>query len=273
MNLEDHLGDIIRKARTAAGVSATTAARAAGLSADAFGVLEQSGETAAPLNFTALAGLIGLDAAKLAGIAQGWRPEPRDLTRWRELHQITTTQRGNAVNCFLVWDESTREAALFDTGWEASPVVQIIEENRLQLRHLFITHSHEDHVAALGPLRQRFPGLLLHTNSYTAAPEHRNQTDEVVALGGLHVTHRAVPGHADDGVIYLVDRWPHDPPRVAVVGDTLFAGSLARGFISIELLKRKVEEEILTLPPDTLLCPGHGPVTTVGEERAHNPFI
>ena len=264
MNLEDHLGDIIRKARTAASVSATAAAQAAGISAAELTALEQAGETNAPLNFATLAWLIGLDAAKLAGIAQGWRPEPRDLSRWHELRQISTTQGGNAVNCFLVWDEFTREAALFDTGWEAALVVQIIEENRLQLRHLFLTHSHEDHVAALGPL---------HTSSRSAAPEHRNQPDDRVAVGGLRVTHRAVPGHADDGVIYLVDDWPHEPPRVAVVGDTLFAGSLARGFVSTSLLKEEVLEQIFSLPPDTLLCPGHGPVTTVAEERAHNPFF
>jgi glyoxylase-like metal-dependent hydrolase (beta-lactamase superfamily II) len=58
-----------------------------------------------------------------------------------------------------------------------------------------------------------------------------------------------------------------------MIGDTIFAGSLATGFVSWDILKRKVREQILTLPPDTLLCPGHGPLTTVAEEQAHNPFL
>ena len=81
------------------------------------------------------------------------------------------------------------------------------------------------------------------------------------------------PGHAEDGVIYIVGNWPEDAPHAAMVGDTIFAGSLARGNQSTEMLKAKVREQIFSLPADTLLCPGHGPLTTVAEEKAHNPFF
>ena len=66
----------------------------------------------------------------------------------------------------------------------------------------------------------------------------------------------------------IVGNWPDDAPSVAIIGDTLFAGSLARGIQSTELLKEKVREQIFSLPPETLLCPGHGPLTTVSEEKA-----
>ena len=273
MNLEDHLGDIIRKARNTAGVSVSAVAQVAGLAVAELTALEQSGEASGPLRWAALADLIGLSAPKLESIAAGWHPQPRDLAGWRELRQITTERGGNIVNCFLVWDAASREAALFDTGWDAAPIFRLAEEHRLEVQRLFLTHSHEDHVAALAPLRQRWPALGLHSNAEGPFAGQRHRPGDSVGVGGLRISPREVPGHAEDGVIYVVSQWPNAAPAAAIVGDTLFAGSLARGFVSTELLKRKVRAEILTLPPDTLLCPGHGPVTTVAEELAHNPFF
>jgi glyoxylase-like metal-dependent hydrolase (beta-lactamase superfamily II) len=273
MNLEDHVGDVLRKARQAAGVSAETAARAAGLTANELGELEAAGRTRKPANWLDLAAVLKLNGPKLKGIAEGWLPEARDLSLWRELRIITTERGGNSVNCGLIWDEVSREAALFDTGWDAQPVFDLVEENGLALKHLFLTHSHQDHVAALEPIRHRFPKLLLHSGSKAALPQHRNKPGEFVHLGSLRLSHRDLPGHAEDGVVYLVGGWPEDAPHVAFVGDTVFAGSLATGFQSATLLKQKVRDEIFSLPPETLLCPGHGPVTTVAEERNHNPFF
>jgi len=273
MTLEDHLGDIIRKARKAANVSLHAAANAAGLTAGELSALETSGQSAKAPDFAALAPLLGLHPQKLEAIANGWLPAPPDLSQWRELRTIATTQGGNTVNCYLVWDEATREAALFDTGWTAEPIFKLIEGNALFLRHLFLTHTHEDHVAAMGALRGRFPKLLLHTNSKSAPLQHRNRPNDFIHLGSLRITNRDTPGHAEDGVIYVVGNWPDDAPHVAMIGDTIFAGSLATGFVSTEMLRQNVREKIFTLPPTTLLCPGHGPLTTVAEEKVHNPFF
>jgi glyoxylase-like metal-dependent hydrolase (beta-lactamase superfamily II)/DNA-binding XRE family transcriptional regulator len=273
MTLEDHLGDIIRKARKAAGVSRDTAAQAAGLSPGELENLESSGQFAKRPDLSAMAALVGLDGEKLEQIANGWLPAAKDLNQWRELRVISTTRGGNAVNCYVVWDEVSREAALFDTGWEAAPVFDLVAENQLQLKHLFLTHTHEDHVAAMGAIRERFPKVLLHTSSRSAPPQHRNRPNDFIHLGSLRITNRDTPGHAEDGVIYIVGTWPEDAPHVAIIGDTLFAGSLATGFVSTEQLKQNVREKIFTLPAETLLCPGHGPLTTVAEEKAHNPFF
>jgi len=94
-----------------------------------------------------------------------------------------------------------------------------------------------------------------------------------VHLGNLRITNRDTPGHAEDGVIYVIGNWPDDAPHVAIIGDTIFAGSLASGFVSTAMLKQSVREKIFSLPPETLLCPGHGPLTTVAEEKAFNPFF
>ncbi|HUA37204.1 MAG TPA: MBL fold metallo-hydrolase [Candidatus Sulfopaludibacter sp.] len=273
VNLEDHLGDIIRKARDMSQVSAAAAAKAADISESELAALEESGRTGKQPNLAALARLVGLHPAKLEGIAQGWLPVEKDLSVWHELRAFTTAGGGMTVNCILIWDEVTREAALFDTGFDARPVLDCIAENQLQLRHIFITHSHWDHVEALPKLRAAWPKARLHTGSKNAPVDQRNKPNEIIHLGGLRITHRETPGHANDGVTYIVGNWQEDAPHVAVVGDTIFAGSMGNGNGAWELARQKVREQILSLPPATLLCPGHGPLTTVAEEKEHNPFF
>jgi glyoxylase-like metal-dependent hydrolase (beta-lactamase superfamily II) len=273
MTLEDHLGDIIRKGRQAAGVEPQVAARAAGLAESEFAALEQTGRASLPPNFQALAVAIGLNAAKLQRIANGWLPALPDLSQWRELRRITTTANGLSVHCYLVWDEGSREAALFDTGWDAGPVFRLVDDNGLELRHLFLTHMHDDHVAAMAPIRARFPKIHLHSNSKSAPPQHRNRPNDFIHLGSLRVTNRDTPGHAEEGVTYIIGTWPEDAPHAAIVGDAIFAGSMGCGNQSWHLARQKVRQQILSLPPATLLCPGHGPMTTVAEESANNPFF
>jgi len=273
MTLEDHLGDIVRKARMMAAVSVEAAATAAGLSTAGLKSLEQTGQCAKASDLSALADLIGLNAEKLQGIANGWTPEPADLNQWRRLRVITTSDEDMAVNCFLIWDEATREAALFDTGFDAAPVLREIQANQLQLRHIFITHSHSDHVEGLPVLRQQFPAARLHMDGPGGPGTPGNRRDESVQLGCLNISHRATPGHADDGVTYVVRDWPDNAPPVAIVGDALFAGSMGRALGAREVACRAVLEEVLSLPGPTLLCPGHGPLTTVRQEVAHNPFF
>jgi hydroxyacylglutathione hydrolase len=273
MNLEDHVGDIIRKARAMGGVAAAAAAAAAGISAAELAALEETGRSTHRPDFAALAGLLGLHPARLEGIADGWHPGEKDLSVWRKLRVFTTAAEGLSVNGYLVWDEVSRDAALFDTGLDAKVVLACLAENQLQLRHVFITHSHWDHVEALPGIRAAWPKARIHSGSRNAPVDQRNKPNEIVPLGGLRVTHRETPGHAEDGVTYLVGNWQEDAPHVAMVGDAIFAGSIGRGNQSWDLARQKVREQILTLPPATLLCPGHGPLTTVAEEQSHNPFF
>jgi len=274
MNLEDHLGDIIRKARgDMSQVSAAAAAKAAGLSGAELAALEETGRIDKQPDYAALAKLIGLNPTKLEGIAKRWLPAEKDLGLWRELRVFTTAGEGMTVNSYVVWDEATRDAAVFDTGFEARPVLDSIAENRLQLRHVFITHSHYDHVEGLPQIREAFPKARLHSGSRSAPVDQRNKPNEIVHLGGLRITHRETPGHADDGVTYIVGNWQDDAPHVAMVGDAIFAGSMGNGNGQWDLARQKIHQQILTLPPTTLICPGHGPLTTVAEEKEHNPFF
>lgn len=272
MALEDHQGDIIRKARISANVSAGTAAKAAGLNEREFGELEESGLSKTSPNYRTLGPLLGLDGDKLAAVAAGWLPQLVEVSRWRHLRQIATTE-GMTVNCYLVWDDATRDAALFDTGWTGETVFKLITEHGLQLQHLFITHTHTDHIAAITEIRQKFPAVKCHSNARGAPAAQRNSPDKVVALGGLQIGSRDTPGHAEDGATYVITGFPEVAPAVAVVGDAIFAGSIGGARQLAGLAKQKIREHILSLPPETLICPGHGPLTTVVEELTHNPFF
>lgn len=273
MILEDHLGDIIHKARLMTGVAPDLAAQRAQISQTALAGLEHSGQLPAKINLAALAQLIGLAPEKLQGIANGWLPAPVDLTRWRSLLQFVSSGDDLTVNCYLLWDSTTREAALFDTGIDAQPVLACLTKNHLQLRHIFLTHSHWDHVAELPKIRSAWPSARIHNSSPQAPVVQRNQPGEIIRLGALNITHRATPGHAEDGVTYVVNGWPGNDLAVAIIGDTILAGSMCNGNGQWELARTKIREEILTLPEATLLCPGHGPLTTVGQEKLHNPFF
>jgi hydroxyacylglutathione hydrolase len=271
VNLEDHLGDIIRKARAMNNVSTSAAATAAGISGSELATLEETGKFNGTINFAALEKILGV--RRLEGIANGWLPSSKDLSQWRELRVFTTADDGLTVNCYLVWDEVTREAALFDTGLDAQPILDCVAENQLQLRHIFITHSHYDHVQALPQLRAAWPKARIHSGSKSAPVEQRIRANDFIMLGSLRVTNRATPGHAADGTTYIIGTWGDDAPHVAIVGDAIFAGSMGSGNDSWALAKEKVREQIFTLPAETLICPGHGPLTTVAEEKEHNPFF
>ncbi len=273
MNLEDHLGDVIRKARAMSSVSSDAAAQAAALTVNELAALEESGNVTKQPNFAALALSIGLHGGKLELLSRGWLPAKAELSRWRELRQLSTTRRGNRVHCYLVWDAGTREAALFDTGWEAQAVLDLIADNQLRLEHLFLTHTHEDHIAGMAMIRAKHPAVRLHSGSKHAPSEQRIGLTDLIHLGSLRIANRDTPGHAEDGVTYIIGEWPDNAPQVAIVGDAIFAGSMGGAPQHGTLAKQKVRDQILSLPPDTLLCPGHGPLTTVAEEKAHNPFF
>jgi hydroxyacylglutathione hydrolase len=273
MNLEDHLGDIIRKARAMNNISISAAANAAAISESELSAIEESGKVSAKINFFALGKILGLNPQKLEAIANGWLPSKKDLSGWHEIRVFTTAGDGLTVNCYLVWDEVTRDAALFDTGLDAKPILDCITAEQLQLKHIFITHSHWDHVEALPKIREAWPKVRIHSGSKNAPVDQRNKTAEIVHLGGLRVTHRETPGHAEDGVTYMVGNWQEDAPLIAIVGDAIFAGSMGGAKENGALAKQKIREQILSLPAETLICPGHGPLTTVAEEKEHNPFF
>jgi glyoxylase-like metal-dependent hydrolase (beta-lactamase superfamily II) len=209
-----------------------------------------------------------LDAAALRKLAAGeWKPESID--EFEGLAQFNTAYHDMTVNAYLVWDSTTREAVAFDTGADCGAMLRRIEKQDLNVRLILLTHAHPDHVADLRRLRKA-----------TGAPVYISELEEEEAeairegkhfrVGSLQIEARLTSGHSPGGMTYVVTGLSR---LVAIVGDSLFAGSMGGGNVSYDEALRNNREKILTLPDDTIVCPGHGPLTTVGKERRDNPFF
>lgn len=255
------------------GISSNQVAAAGQITDELLSNFEEFGTDSDGINFEAIASLLTLDGKKLRALAAGWEPASQDVSKWHHLRQIETDDGGMAVNCFLIWDQNSGEAALFDTGWIVRPIQEYVEQHELNLRHIFITHSHYDHIEALGHVRNLAPAAAIHSNIAAAPKAQQLMPDESFQLGALSIQYRKTPGHADDGITYVVDGFPGHQPQIAIVGDAIFAGSIGGARSHFQLARDKIRESIFSLPGETLICPGHGPVSTVAEELSHNPFF
>jgi len=217
----------------------------------------------------ALAKALGLQPEALEASYRGsWYPE--NVPAVEGVKQFNTSLLDMTVNAYLVWDPASRDAAVFDTGVDARELLQEIESEKLSVKYLFLTHTHQDHVAELG-------AIIKITHAEIFAPDLERVAEGKVAregdqfrLGKLRVDARLTNGHSPGGTSYIISGLQ---VPVAVVGDSLFAGSMGGAPNDYQKALRNNAEKILSLPPETLICPGHGPLTTVANEREHNPFF
>ena len=175
-----------------------------------------------------------------------------------------------AVNAYLVWDPAKRVAAAFDTGADSREMVRSAKHHKLDVQLILLTHAHPDHVADLPGLREE-TGADVFTPAREPVPG-AEPIDEgkKFRLGNLQIDTRLTWGHSPGGMTYVVTGLARP---IAIVGDSLFAGSMGGGNVSYRDALQNNLEKILTLPDETIICPGHGPMTTVGEEKQHNPFF
>jgi glyoxylase-like metal-dependent hydrolase (beta-lactamase superfamily II) len=265
--LEDNFTDIIGKAQRGLGVSDSALATRAGVPIEAVQRL-RAGQFDADAA-RRVAPVLGLDAGALVGIGTG-AYAPAEIGPFDGLAQFNTPYHDMTVNAYLVWDPAAKVAAAFDTGSDCSGILDTLDSLGLTLRFIFLTHTHGDHILDLDR-------LLEHTGApaYVSSREPLEGAESIEPgrkffLGALRIGARLTWGHSRGGLTWAVSglRRP-----VAVVGDALFAGSMGGGMVSYGDALKTNREEIFSLPDDTILCPGHGPMTSVGEERAHNPFF
>lgn len=192
-------------------------------------------------------------------------------------------------NSYLLADEVTREAALFDPGMESEPVADVLARERLTVTAIINTHGHFDHVFGNAYFKAKTGApLLMHRADLdlvkrleeqslyfgfratpSPPPDRFLEEGDEVRVGGIRLRVLHTPGHSPGGICLVTD-------GTAFVGDTLFAGSIGRTDLpggSAETLLTSIREKLLTLPDDTVIYPGHGPATTIGHERRHNPFL
>ena len=265
--LEDNVGDVIGKAQRGLGISDSKLAEQARVSSETIHKLREGDvDEAALLN---VAPILGLNGQALCELAKGeWHP--KKIEGHDGLAQFNTDYHGMAVNAYLVWDPATHAAAAFDTGADSSEMVRFANRHKLDVQLILLTHAHADHVADLPRLREE-TGADVFTPAREPVPgAELIDEGKRFRLGNLQIDTRLTWGHSQGGMTYVVTGLVHP---IAIVGDSLFAGSMGGGNVSYDDALRNNLEKILTLPDETIICPGHGPMTTVGEEKHHNPFF
>lgn len=265
--LEDTWKDVLRKAVRGLDLTEAQLAQRAGLlPGEVTSILGGRFEAG---GVERLAEALGLDGPALLALARG-EYHPGGIALPAGMVRFTSDWDGLQVHSYLAWDLGTREAVAFDTGADAGEMLEFVARHGLKLRFLLLTHGHGDHLFDLDRVVEKtgaqawigegedLPGIA----TFSAGREFQ--------AGSLRIGTRLTKGHAPGGITYVIQGLERP---VAVVGDALFAGSMGGPVISYADCLRTNREEILSLPPETILCPGHGPLTTVALEMAHNPFF
>jgi glyoxylase-like metal-dependent hydrolase (beta-lactamase superfamily II) len=194
-------------------------------------------------------------------------------------------------NCSILGDESSREAIVIDPGEDVADILAIIQKHNLAVKQIVITHAHIDHVGGAMKLRAATGApILLNHNDYALLKmldlqavwvgmpspgkvdiDHSLNEQDTVQAGSLLGTVMHTPGHTEGSICLY---FPAEKKLIA--GDTLFAGSIGRTDLpggSFEKIIRSLNDKLLSLPDETAVVPGHGPLTTIGAERETNPFL
>lgn len=287
--LEDTFSDIIQKARYGKGWSFSKLARESNLKERRLIGLERHDKPTRD-EVAAIASALELDKKKLEVIAQAaWEPEvpspylPLNQNQsFNDMIQVIEGKIGNyPVKGYLLIDWKRSVSAIFDTGYSPDHILQFLKDKAVRLAAICITHAHPDHIGGLEVVQSETGApIYLHLSEGVLQTKRLNQVVSIkegmmIQVGSFQVSARETPGHTDGGMTYTIQAQPGIAKPVAFVGDALFAGSLGRAKSShtYSVLLRSVRDQILSLPLETLLFPGHGPVTTVAEEKKHNPFF
>ena len=193
------------------------------------------------------------------------------------------------VNCYIIGCEDTEEAAIIDPGDNADEIISILEKEGLKPKFIINTHAHFDHIGGVKTIQDHFDidfflhkdDLFLVDNANEQAtafglkpipkPEVNKYVNngEKISLGNMSVTVIHTPGHSPGCVCYYLD-------NKVFVGDTLFASSIGRTDLpggSYETLINSIKEKLFPLGDGTIVYPGHGPSTTIENEKKNNPFL
>ena len=268
--LEDTVSDIIGKAQRGLGLGDDKLAEKVGVpAAELEKIKEIKGIDSEKIE--KLARALRLSTSALTGMANGTY-EPKAETPSTGFFQANTAYGDMTVNAYLVWDAESGLAAAFDTGGDCTPLLGKLEEKRLKLTDVYLTHTHIDHVVDLDRLCEKAGGkITVHVNEAEKLDGAQPfRAGESFRLGRLSIESRDTKGHSPGGTTFHI----HGLDRpLAVVGDALFAGSVGGVRGDYEEALRLIRTNILSQQDGTVIAPGHGPLTTVGQEKKHNPFF
>lgn len=192
-------------------------------------------------------------------------------------------------NCYVVWDEDKKEGAVIDPGEDADNILKVINELGIKIKYILATHGHFDHVGGVAKLRKELGvEFLAHKEDFffiedgkdaagrwgfdieqPPKPDRFIEDGDIIEVGKFKLEVLHTPGHSPGGVSFLND-------NMVFAGDTLFQGSIGRTDFrkgSFEDLSSSIKTRLYTLPDDTIVYTGHGPITTIGDEKKYNAFV
>ena len=271
MPLEDELGDILQKARDGKAWSRNDLFLATKLPKEDLQKIESYQLTPEDPDVLKLAKALDLDGPALIDIAQErWAPKPPSDDPDFDLVCLNVFMGEYPVNCYLMRCKTTGETAVVDTGANPKTVIAKAREMGVRPKMILLTHAHPDHAGGLGQLSQAFecPTYIDHKEPKPGGSNNFKiiKDGDEIPLGNLRIKCIETPGHTVGGVSYLIN-------QTLLSGDVIFAGSMGRANSSWNNLFNSITKKVLCLPDNTGIHPGHGPSTTVGQEKKHNPFF
>lgn len=274
--LEDELGDVLDKAMRHAGLTEQELAARARVDVNRLrDVIDYRGSFD-PEELGRLAGVLGLHAAGLAAVASGRYPLPEPSGLPFCLYPLRMAYGIGVANAYLVGDCASEAGVLFDCGTDPEALRRVWPARVTRLEAVFLTHYEAEHVGGLAEVRARFPGVPVFGPGGEGAPTGvvTLQDGATLEVAGFSVRVWHTPGHVESHHCYLVSA-PRARGRrsLLVTGDLLFAGSAGGCYFCRDRLSASLRRIWREAPADAVVAPGHGPLTTIKNERAYNPFV
>lgn len=275
--LEDEFGDIIQKARQGLGLTVKQAAERANIPARLIEEMESCRHVPSEEEVVLLSRVFNLNAVKVNAIVTGqWHPEELSSDRLADIVIVDGSIGSYKVKGYILMDEKSGEAVAFDTANSSKRVLRSLKDRGLRLKYLLLTHGHADHTGEVKEIcRATGAGVGIPEGepAIESGEDIRREMFWIkdnmeIKLGPNTIKAVVTPGHTWGSTCYVTRKY-------CFSGDTLFAGSIGRAYSpeGYHSLLRAVRSRILSLDKGVYVFPGHGPVTTVGEEAAHNPFF
>jgi len=267
--LEDNFNDIIGKAQRGLKIPDADLALRAGISAADLAAVKSGSALIPVIRRIARHLRLSPDALE-ASATNAWYPAQPNFPAG--FAAFNTAFEDITVNSYLVWDARSKVAAAFDTGANCDAVLDTIHAEGLSVHYIFLTHTHDDHIADLTKLATTTKAEVW-ASEREPAPFANGKIFAENAhfhIGPLAIKTLLTSGHSPGMTTYYITglSWP-----LAIVGDAIFAGSMGGSATRYDEQYQNNKEKILTLPRDTVLACGHGPLTTLGQEKQHNPFF
>ncbi len=273
--LEDELGDVLDKAMRRADLAVEEVARRTGIPPPRLldAIDYRSDLTCKELGL--LAALLDLNEVGLCALAEGKYPLPEVGALPFCLHALRMPHGIGVVNAYLISEPGSGRGVLFDVGPSMKALLAVWPADVPAVDAIFLTHVETEHAGSLCDVVKQFGAVTAYNPQGVVEPCGQPIAEPAaLTLGTWEITVLSTPGHAMDHNCYLVRSLvATGGTPLLIAGDLIFAGSAGAGYYCQKQSKKHLARVMALVPENTIIAPGHGPLTTVGNERRYNPFV